>query len=111
MDDNNNPVDVYFKESLSTNHLIEEFMLLANKTIATFIGKPKNNSKARTFVYRVHDKPDAEKISSLGRLVKTLGYHIDSASKTKLVGSLNNLHKKIKGKKEIINLIGVLNLK
>ncbi len=99
LDKNDMPIDVYFKPVLDSNHLIEEFMLLANKTIATFIGKPKNNSKARTFVYRVHDEPDAEKISSLGRLVKTLGYHIDSASKAKLVGSLNTLHKKIKGKK------------
>ena len=100
LDKNDMPIDVYFKPVLDSNHLIEEFMLLANKTIATFIGKPKSNSKVRAFVYRVHDEPDAEKISSLGRLVKALGYHIDSSSKAKLVRSLNSLHKKIKGKKE-----------
>ena len=94
------PIEVYFKPVLDTNHMIEEFMLLANKTIATLVGKPKNKSRSRPFVYRIHDVPLSEKISSLGRLVKKLGYNLDSSSKTKLVYSLNNLHKHIKGSKE-----------
>ena len=94
------PIEVYFKPVLDTNHMIEEFMLLANKTIATLVGKPKNKSRSRPFVYRIHDMPLSEKISSLGRLVKKLGYNLDSSSKTNLVYSLNNLHKHIKGRKE-----------
>ena len=94
------PIEVYFKPVLDTNHMIEEFMLLANKTIATLVGKPKNKSRSRPFVYRIHDVPLSEKISSLGRLVKKLGYNLDSSSKTNLVYSLNNLHKHIKGRKE-----------
>ena len=94
------PIEVYFKPVLDTNHMIEEFMLLANKTIATLVGKPKNKSRSRPFVYRIHDVPLSEKISSLGRLVKKLGHNLDSSSKTNLVYSLNNLHKHIKGSKE-----------
>jgi ribonuclease R len=94
------PVEVYFKPILDTNHMIEEFMLLANKTIATLIGKPKNKTLHHSFVYRIHDVPVSEKISSLGRLVKNLGYRLDSSSKKNLVYSLNNLHKHIKGSKE-----------
>ncbi len=94
------PVEVYFKPVLDTNHMIEEFMLLANKTIATLVGRPKNKSRSRHFVYRIHDVPLSEKISSLRRLVKKLGYNLDSSSKTNLVYSLNNLHKRIKGSKE-----------
>tara|TARA_B110000196_G_scaffold38662_1_gene29197 strand:- start:3238 stop:5373 length:2136 start_codon:yes stop_codon:yes gene_type:complete len=94
------PIEVYFKPVLDTNHMIEEFMLLANKTIATLVGKPKNKSRSRPFVYRIHDVPVSEKISSLGRLVKKLGHNLDSSSKTNLVYSLNKLHKHIKGSKE-----------
>ena len=68
LDKKNNPIDVYFKESLSANHLIEEFMLLANKTVAKHIGFPKN--KAKSFVYRVHDVPDGDKIGALNNIVK-----------------------------------------
>ena len=68
--------------------------------VAKPLGKPKNKSRSRPFVYRIHDVPLSEKISSLGRLVKKLGYNLDSSSKTKLVYSLNNLHKHIKGSKE-----------
>ena len=60
------PIDVFFKKSLSTNHLIEEFMLLANKTVAKHIGFPKKNAKP--FVYRVHDLPDKERISTLNEI-------------------------------------------
>ncbi len=98
LDKDNNPIDVYFKESLSTNHLIEEFMLLANKTVAKHIGFPKK--EAKTFVYRVHDIPDADRISTLKNLVKKFGHSIDNTSTHKLSSSLNNLLKNVKGKKE-----------
>jgi len=98
LDKNNKPIDVYFKESLSTNHLIEEFMLLANKTVAKHIGFPKK--EAKSFVYRVHDLPDTDRVSTLNNIVKKFGYSINNENSNKLSESLNNLLKKVKGKKE-----------
>jgi len=98
LDDNNNPIDVYFKESLSTNHLIEEFMLLANKIVAKHIGFPTKDAK--TFVYRVHDVPDTDRISTLNNIVKKFGHSINNDSSDKLSQSLNKLLKNVKGKGE-----------
>ena len=98
LDKDNNPIDVYFKESLSTNHLIEEFMLLANKTVAKHIGFPKKDAKS--FVYRVHDLPDTDRISTLNNIVKKFGHSINNETPNKLSESLNDLLKKVKGKKE-----------
>ena len=98
LDKDNNPINVYFKESLSTNHLIEEFMLLANKTVAKHIGFPKK--EAKSFVYRVHDLPDKDRISTLNNLVKKFGHSINNENSNKLSESLNDLLKKVKGKKE-----------
>jgi ribonuclease R len=98
LDKDNNPIDVYFKESLSTNHLIEEFMLLANKTVAKHIGFPKK--EAKTFVYRIHDIPDVDRITTLNNIVKKFGHSIDNTSAPKLSSSLNNLLKNVKGKNE-----------
>ncbi|HIG32553.1 MAG TPA: ribonuclease R [Flavobacteriales bacterium] len=98
LDSNNNPIDVYFKESLSTNHLIEEFMLLANKTVAKHIGFPKK--EAKNFVYRVHDTPDSDRIATLNNIVKKFGYSINNDSSHKLSQSLNGLLKNVRGKNE-----------
>ena len=98
LDDDNIPIDVYFKKSLSTNHLIEEFMLLANKTVAKHIGSPKN--KAKPFVYRVHDLPDKERISSLNEIVKKFGHNIENNNPKNLSKSLNYLLNKVKGEPE-----------
>ena len=98
LDKDSNPIDVYFKESLSTNNLIEEFMLLANKTVAKHIGFPKKDAK--TFVYRIHDIPDSDRITTLNNIVKKFGHSIDNTSTPKLSSSLNNLLKNVKGKKE-----------
>jgi ribonuclease R len=98
LDEDHNPIDVYFKDSLSTNHLIEEFMLLANKTVAKHIGFPKKESIP--FVYRVHDIPDNDRIISLNDLVKNFGYYINNKNPVALSKSLNNLLKNVKGKSE-----------
>ena len=98
LDKNNKPIDVYFKESLSTNHLIEEFMLLANKTVAKHIGFPKK--EAKSFVYRIHDLPDTDRISTLNNIIKKFGHSINNENSNKLSESLNNLLKNVKGKKE-----------
>jgi len=97
---NNVPIDVYSKSVLDTNRLVEEFMLLANKSVASYVGKPKNKITPQAFVYRVHDEPDAEKISALSVFVKRLGYHLDFSNKKKLISSLNNLQKNVKGEKQ-----------
>ena len=98
LDKENNPIDVYFKEPLATNHLIEEFMLLANKTVAKHIGFSKKD--ANPFVYRVHDLPDNDRIVSLNSLVKKFGYAIDNQNPNSLSKSLNALLKNVKGKAE-----------
>ncbi|MDG1426720.1 MAG: ribonuclease R [Flavobacteriales bacterium] len=98
LDDDNMPIDVFFKESLSTNHLIEEFMLLANKTVAKHIGFPKKNAKP--FVYRVHDLPDKERISTLNEIVKKFGHNIENNNPKILSKSLNYLLNKVKGEPE-----------
>lgn len=98
LDDDNMPIDVFFKESLSTNHLIEEFMLLANRTVAKHIGFPKKNAKP--FVYRVHDLPDKERISTLNEIVKKFGHNIENNNPKVLSKSLNYLLNKVKGEPE-----------
>lgn len=94
------PVSVHQKPLFDSNHLIEEFMLLANKTIASFVGKVKKNSKKNPFIYRVHDEPDKDKIIALQKLVKQLGYHFNLGSKEKIMDSLSLLQKEVKESKE-----------
>jgi len=101
------PVGVYFKEYKQSNELIEEFMLLANKRVAEWVNKPaghgddgKKKKKERTFVYRVHDKPDEEKLRSFSLFVKKFGYQMHMGSHKKISESLNQLMKEIQGKKE-----------
>ena len=98
LDKNNHPVDVFAKESLETNHLVEEFMLLANKTIAKSINY--NTKKVVPFIYRIHDLPDQEKINALNSIVKRLNYSINTKSSKTLSSSLNVLLDKIKGTNE-----------
>src|SRR5690606_31966428 len=76
LDENNEPVGVYFKEAKDANHLIEEFMLLANRKVAEFIGKQK-----KTFVYRIHEEPDIDKLIGLQGVISKFGYSIDMRSK------------------------------
>ena len=101
LDETGKPVSVYFSESNESHQLIEEFMLLANRTVSETIGKrtPKNTPK--TFVYRIHDTPDPEKLGVLARFVAKLGYKMKSASgRTTSPAALNTLLTDIKGTKE-----------
>lgn len=104
LDTNNNPEGVYFKEAKDANKLIEEFMLLANRSVAEFIGK--QNPK-KTFVYRVHDEPDDEKIAALENIIKRFGYKLNTRDKKSTASSLNKLLKDVAGKKEQ-NLVDTL---
>ena len=104
LDENNNPEGVYFKETKEANKLIEEFMLLANRSVAEFIGK---QAVKKTFVYRVHDEPDDEKIAALENIIKRFGYKLNTQNRKSTATSLNKLLKDVSGKKEQ-NLIDTL---
>ena len=104
LDENNEPEGVYFKESKDANKLIEEFMLLANRSVAEFIGK---QNPPKTFVYRVHDEPDDEKIAALENIIKRFGYKMNTRDRKSTAASLNKLLKDVEGKKEQ-NLVDTL---
>ena len=101
LDENNEPIGVYFKMSKDSNHLIEEFMLLANRKVSEFISLKKNNEPSgKTFIYRIHDDPDPTKLESLKEFVSTFGYKMDLANTKKVAQSLNKLLSDVKGKGE-----------
>ena len=105
LNEENEPVGVFFKTSKDANKMIEEFMLLANKRVAAYIGKQK-----KTFVYRVHDEPDEEKLLTLQGVIKRFGYSIDMKSRKTVTSSLNNLLHEVQGKKEQ-NLVDTLTIR
>lgn len=91
------PLGILFREFGTSNQLIEEFMLLANKRVAEYVGK---KLKGKTFVYRIHDKPNAEKLSSFSYFIKRFGYEIDTANIKGLPAAMNKLMDEVSGKKE-----------
>ena len=108
IDEKGKPLSVYFKEAKEANHLIEEFMLLANRHVAEFIGKtPKGKSK-KTFVYRIHEQPDLDKIQNFSEFIGRFGYKLKTTgSKGEITKSINSLLDKAKGRPEQ-NLIETL---
>ena len=101
LDENNQPIGVYFKISKDSNHLIEEFMLLANRKVSEFVSLKKNGTPSEnTFVYRIHDDPDPTKLLALKDFVSTFGYKMDLANTKKVAQSLNQLLLDVKGKGE-----------
>ena len=105
------PLGVYFKESKDANKLIEEFMLLANRKVAEFIGKNKNGSPTKdTFIYRVHDEPNPEKLDGLKQIISKFGYKINTQTKESISDSLNKLLSDVKGKGES-NMIETLTIR
>ena len=108
IDEHGHPISVYFKESKDANKLIEEFMLLANRTVATAIGKPASRKKPKAFVYRVHDVPDVSKLSDLAALSRTFGYKVKTNGSAREVNrSLNKMLADVKGHGEE-NLLSTL---
>jgi ribonuclease R len=112
IDEKGKPLSVYFKEAKEANKLIEEFMLLANKTVAAHIGKPKGvkgaKAKPKTFVYRVHDVPNPDKLENFSTFIKRFGYKLKTTGKNQEVSSaINNLLDQVVGKREQ-NLIETL---
>ena len=108
IDEKGKPLSVYFKEQKDSNKLIEEFMLLANRTVAAHIGRPGEGKKAKTFVYRIHDTPNIDKLVNFSDFIKRFGYSLKTNGKKSDVSkSINQLLDNVQGKKEQ-NLIETL---
>jgi ribonuclease R len=108
IDDKGKPISVFFKEAKDSNKLIEEFMLLANVTVAKHIGVPQAGKKAKTFVYRIHDTPNPDKLANFSEFIKRFGYFLKiSGKKADVSTSINRLLDNVQGKKEQ-NLIETL---
>ncbi|MDR1500417.1 MAG: ribonuclease R [Tannerellaceae bacterium] len=108
IDDKGKPLSVYFKESTDANKLIEEFMLLANRTVAGFIAGSEAEKGVRTFVYRVHDKPDPEKMENFATFIRRFGYKVKTEGKDNEISKgINYLLDAVQGKPEE-NLIETL---
>ncbi len=107
LDEAGKPLGIKFREMGTANQLIEEFMLLANKRVAEYVGK---KLKGKTFVYRIHDKPDPEKISNFSHFITRFGYKLIEDDKTSLPKAMNKLLHLVAGKKEQ-NIIETLALR
>ena len=101
LDEKGKPLGVYFVEGKESNHLIEEFMLLANRTVAEVIGKVAKGKKAKSFVYRIHDVPDPEKLDNFNQFILRFGHKMKtSGSKADVAKSLNSILDKVQGRPE-----------
>ncbi|MDR0421436.1 MAG: ribonuclease R [Proteiniphilum sp.] len=101
LDEKGKPLGVYFKEAREANHLIEEFMLLANKNVAESIGIAPRGKQPKTFVYRIHDAPDPEKLETFNTFILRFGHKIKpEGSKTEVAKSINTLLDKVRGRPE-----------
>ena len=100
LDKKGRPIEAYVKETGTANFLVEEFMLLANRAVASHIGKPENKKPPKTFVYRVHDQPNPEKLNTFLQFLGKLGYTLNIQSQQALAKSYNKLLQDVKGKGE-----------
>lgn len=111
IDEKGKPISVYFKVAKDANKLVEEFMLLANRTVAESVGKVKKGQKAKVLPYRVHDLPDPGKLDNLAQFVKRFKYNIiTQGSKTEVAKSINKLLMDVRGDK-IQNLVENVSLR
>ncbi len=100
LDENKKPIDTYIREQNESHELIEDFMLLANRTVAETFGGKQSKWKNHTFVFRVHDEPNPEKLNKFILLISRLGYSMDISTRSKLVSSYNKLFRDVEGKGE-----------
>ena len=108
IDETGHPISVYFKVSKDANKLVEEFMLLANKQVATDIGNPGGRKKAKPFVFRIHDNPDPDRMTNFAEIANRFGYKVRTTGKrTDINNSLNKMLSSVKGKPEE-NLLSIL---
>ena len=111
IDDKGHPLSVYFKVAKDANKLVEEFMLLANRTVAERIGRVPKGKKAKVFPYRIHDLPDPEKLDTLAQFIARFGYRLrTTGTKTDISKSINHLLDDVQGKKEE-NLIETVSIR
>ncbi len=109
LDENGKPIEAYIKEQKESNKLIEDFMLLANKKVAEFIGKTRGREKPKTFIYRIHDTPNPEKLATFVQFLNKLGYKLNIGTRKSIASSFNKLFKDIsgKGEKNMIETIAI----
>jgi ribonuclease R len=100
LDEQGKPMEIYLREMKDSNKLIEDFMLLANRKVAEWVGKKRGNIDPKTFVYRVHDSPVPEKLENFTQFIAKLGYKINFTNRKSLAESFNRLFQQIKGKGE-----------
>lgn len=101
IDEKGKPTSVYFKVSKDANKLIEEFMLLANRTVAEFVGRPPKGKTKKTFVYRIHELPDPEKMQNFASFIRRFGYNLKTeGTKSDVSKGINNLLDNVQGKPE-----------
>jgi len=110
IDEKGKPLSVFFKEQKDAHKLIEEFMLLANRSVAEKIGKPQKNYKPKLFVYRIHDVPNPEKLHTFSEYVSKLGYKIKTDRRKNMSDSINKLLEEVEGKPEQ-NLVETLTIR
>lgn len=109
LDENGKPIDTYVKEQKEANMLIEDFMLLANRKVAEKVGQKKGKKDPKTFVYRVHDEPNPDKLQKFSEFLGKLGYKLNLGSKKSVANSFNTLFDQIagKGEKNMIETIAI----
>ena len=101
IDEEGKPLSVYFKVAKEANKLVEEFMLLANRTVAEFVGCPPKGKKPKTFVYRIHELPDPDKMENFAQFIRRFGYKVKTTgNKTEVSKGINNLLDKVQGRPE-----------
>jgi ribonuclease R len=109
LDENGKPIGIVIKESKEAHQLIEEFMLLANRTVAEYVSKLKVKNEAVPFPYRIHDTPDDEKLKPFAAFAKKFGYKFDIHDEAAVAASFNNLLKEVSGKPEqhVLEQLGI----
>ncbi|MBW6491324.1 MAG: ribonuclease R [Lentimicrobium sp.] len=109
LDENGKPIDTFVKEQKEANMLIEDFMLLANRKVAEKIGQKKGQAKPKTFVYRIHDEPNPEKLQRFSEFLTKLGYKLNIGSHKSVANSFNHLFDQLtgKGEKTMIETIAI----
>ncbi|HRD56916.1 MAG TPA: ribonuclease R [Ferruginibacter sp.] len=109
LDEDGKPIGVMVKESFEAHQLIEEFMLLANRTVAEYVSKIKINKEAIPFPYRIHDEPNEEKLLPFVSFAKKFGYKFDLKDEKAVANSFNNLLKEVHGKPEqhVLEQLGI----
>ena len=101
IDEQGKPLSVYFKVAKEANKLVVEFMLLANRTVAEFVGCPPKGKKPKTFVYRIHELPDPDKMENFAQFIRRFGYKVKTTgSKAEVSKGINNLLDKVQGRPE-----------